>query len=61
MREVEIDYLDRIEFAASDLNGIAEALLQIGEAQRNKDDKDMLMFFAKACRQISEDIRPKKA
>ncbi len=61
MRELGIDYLDRIEFAASNLNGIAEALLQIGEAQRNRDDKDMLMFFAKACRRISEDINPKNA
>ena len=59
--EVIRDYLDRIEHAVLELNGMAEALFLIGEAQRNTDDRDMLMFFAKACRKISENIDVKTA
>ncbi len=61
MYEVSMEYVDRIGHAAMDLNGIAEAMLQIGESQRNPDDRDLFMFFAKTCRRICNEIDPKTA
>ena len=61
MIEVSLEYLDRVGHAALDLNGVAEAMLQIGESQRNLDDRDLFMFFAKTCRRISIEINPKTA
>ena len=59
MYEVSMEYLDRVGHAALDLNGMAEAMLQIGESQRSLDDRDMFMFFAKSCRRISKELNPK--
>ena len=56
MREISCDYCNQIEYAVWMLNGMAESLMQIGEAKRSKDDHDMFMFFSQTCRSISESI-----